>query len=257
VNELVKVDFYGDTILTQQVDDKTVRVVMKPMVERVGIDWESQRQRIMRDPILASSACMIQVETPAGSRDALTLTLNLIPGFWFGVDSSRIANDAARELVLTYQRECHEVLFRHFFGANDRQDFSEPLHEINTKARLVEIAMRLGGKAAGRKVWFEMGLPDIPEINGKHAAFKGKPTQGLEFVQQFLDDCTEEQTGGRVQASALYEAFCKWVERTKSPQMTQTAFGRSLNVLGLGKTRNERLRFYLGIRIRHESEMLG
>lgn len=35
-------------------------VAIKPICEAIGIDWEGQRQRIERDEILSSVACMIK-----------------------------------------------------------------------------------------------------------------------------------------------------------------------------------------------------
>ena len=39
---------------------------IKPICENIGIDWESQRQRIMRDDVLNSTACMIKVVAEDG-----------------------------------------------------------------------------------------------------------------------------------------------------------------------------------------------
>ena len=52
---------------------------IKPICENIGIDWESQRQRIMRDDVLNSTACMIQVVAEDGRvREMLSLPLQFL-----------------------------------------------------------------------------------------------------------------------------------------------------------------------------------
>ena len=42
-------------------------VAMKPLVEGMGFDWESQRQIIQRDEVLSEGACVIQVPSALGA----------------------------------------------------------------------------------------------------------------------------------------------------------------------------------------------
>ena len=52
---------------------------IKPICENIGIDWESQRQRIMRDDVLNSTACMIKVVAEDGRvREMLSLPLQFL-----------------------------------------------------------------------------------------------------------------------------------------------------------------------------------
>lgn len=140
-----------------------------------------------------------------------------------------------------------------------------PLHEINTKARLVEIAIKLGGKAAGRALWRDLGLPDVPELGGPadRVARPGTALSGLDFVRQFLADCTVEEPGAHAQASYVYRAYQQWAQRSEAPPMTLTAFGMCINALGVAKQRaragsgtGSHVVVYDGIRLKHPSEML-
>lgn len=87
MNAIVKVDFRGDTVTAVREGDQ-VLVAVKPIIERLGLDWEAQRQRITRDDVLASSTCMIRVETPAGQRETVALPLELLSGFLFGIETA-------------------------------------------------------------------------------------------------------------------------------------------------------------------------
>jgi len=46
------VDFYGDTLIAVRASDGTVYVPVRPICDVLGIDWNGQRRRINRDPVL-------------------------------------------------------------------------------------------------------------------------------------------------------------------------------------------------------------
>jgi hypothetical protein len=48
---------------------------IKPICERLGVDWEGQRQRIQRDPVLAKGTCVIKVPSAQGLQDTVALSL--------------------------------------------------------------------------------------------------------------------------------------------------------------------------------------
>ena len=89
-------------------------IAIKPICEALGIDEEGQRQRIVRDEILSSVACMIK----ATGRDGKQYEMCCIPykfvfGWLFSIDTSRV-NEEARPIVLRYKAECYEALYLHF-----------------------------------------------------------------------------------------------------------------------------------------------
>ncbi|MCB9993107.1 MAG: hypothetical protein H6873_05570 [Hyphomicrobiaceae bacterium] len=251
MSAIERVDFHGDTLFAERAESGPPLVAIKPIVERLTIAWHGQLERIKRDPILSEGIRMIRIPSPGGPQESTALPLNLIPGFLFGIDDSRIADAEARKLVLAYKRECHDVLYRHFFGPVADLLGDWPLHEINTRARLVDLAIRLGGKAAGRRLWAELGLPpldDRPPETRKGAL------QGLDFVRTFLAERTAETPGGRVQASRLKEAYDEWARETDAPSMTARAFAMCLDEIGIRKTQSN-VNFYLGLRILHWGEL--
>ena len=87
---------------------------MKPICENIGLDWEAQRQKIHRNQILNSTACMIKAVAQDGkNRENLCLPLEYLNGWLFGVDAARV-KPQIRERLLQYQRECFKVLNAHF-----------------------------------------------------------------------------------------------------------------------------------------------
>lgn len=252
MSALVKVDFYGDTLWANRNDDGIV-VAVKPIVERLGLDWSSQLQRIKRDEMLASSMVVITIETPAGARDSVALPMDMLPGFLFGISAERIADPDKREAVIAYKRECYAVLYRHFFGAKEDEPEAEAWdwEMINGKLSLVREARLAHGRKVSAALWVTLGLP-MPE--DETPSVVAQPTTGIGFVQNFLADCTEDDRAGRVQAVALKQAYDQWALETGAPHMTMTGFGRTLTALGLRKSRSQFV-FYFGIRIKHRTEV--
>ena len=132
-----EVAFYGD-----QVDiierDCELYVAMKPICERMGLNWDAQRQLIQRDPVLSSTACMIHAVGGDGkSREMTCLPLNKLNGWLFKLDVSRYEGEQ-RELLIRYQSECYDALHQHFMirprqvavMARQEELVQNQLHEI-------------------------------------------------------------------------------------------------------------------------------
>ncbi len=111
--------------------------------------------------------------TTASDATAVCLPLDLVPGFLFGVDASRVA-EAVRPKVLDYQRECFRVLADACLGSNRRQvgDGSRhaeilPPGPITTPdpklcLRMVTECRSTFGVQPARELWFILGLPRVP-----------------------------------------------------------------------------------------------
>lgn len=171
MGQIVTVNFRGDQLYGFENDDG-VFVALKPIVESMGMDWSAQLKRVKRDPILAEG--MAIMATPfgrGGDQDAVCLKMDLVNGWLFTIDSARIKDDAVREKVILYQRECHAVLFRHFYkGAKPNsepliiEDHEETQNPDGSKVRLVtECRQTFGTKASGQ-LWFQLGLPTVPAM---------------------------------------------------------------------------------------------
>lgn len=113
----VTVDFYGDEIPTALVvidEDgrQVIYVPVRPLVEYMGLSWSGQRERINRDAVLSQMVQGVRVtRTPGegGTQVMLCLPLDYINGFLFGINANRVKPEL-RERLITYQRECYQVL---------------------------------------------------------------------------------------------------------------------------------------------------
>lgn len=103
--------FYGDEITAVRTGEGRIFIPIRPIVERLGLNWSGQYSRIQRDPVLREeqSICVIQTDR-LGSREALCLPLDYLSGFLFGISAERVKPEY-REDVIRYQKECYRVLF--------------------------------------------------------------------------------------------------------------------------------------------------
>lgn len=109
------IPFHQHQIMTVRNDDG-IFVVMKPIVEAMGLHWESQRQRMQRHPLLNEGTCIIQVPSTGGDQEAVTLHLEQFHGWLITLSPDRIVETEKRELIIRYQREAFRVVFEHFHG---------------------------------------------------------------------------------------------------------------------------------------------
>lgn len=109
-NIIQTVDFHGQTLIAIPKDGQ-LYVGMKVICENIGIDWRSQRQRIMRNEVMKAGVVMITTPSKGGKQETLCLPLPMLNGWLFGIDVNRVKESATRDLLIQYQRECFGVLY--------------------------------------------------------------------------------------------------------------------------------------------------
>ena len=116
--EQKQVVFYDDQITAVLVEDTAgqhVFVPIRPICDFLGVAWTAQRQRILRDPVLAEELTPVIVTIMGtGQRvETLCLPLDYLSGWLFGINATRV-NPEARERLIRYQKECYKVLAEAF-----------------------------------------------------------------------------------------------------------------------------------------------
>ncbi|MBP8949631.1 MAG: ORF6C domain-containing protein [Candidatus Promineofilum sp.] len=101
--------FYEDEITAVRAGDGSVFVPIRPIVERLGLNWSGQYSRIRRDPVLSQVQGVCVIQTPGGRQEALSLPLDYLSGFLFGINADRVSPQY-RQDVIRYQMECYKVL---------------------------------------------------------------------------------------------------------------------------------------------------
>jgi hypothetical protein len=112
------VQFYGDELTAVRTKAGMVYIPVRPICQLLGVSWPSQRNRILRDPVLSDAAHNISVfvtntQGQGQHRDMLSLPLDFVSGFLFGINATRVKEDL-KERLIRYQRECYQVLSEAF-----------------------------------------------------------------------------------------------------------------------------------------------
>lgn len=144
--EVRTVTFYGDEIagaLIRLEDGEQIYVPVRPICQNLGVDWSAQRQRIMRDEVMASEVRFVVI-TPTNSRggdpNVLCLPIDLVPGFLFGISTSRVTKPGVQEKLTRYRRECFRVLWQAFRPDIVRADDLAPRPGVSGAQLAFEIA---------------------------------------------------------------------------------------------------------------------
>lgn len=163
MNQIVTVNFHGTEIYGFQ-SGKLVLVAIKPIVIAMGLDWSSQHKRIQRDPILSEGMVMMTIPFGAGGPQAMVcLELELLHGWLFRIDSSRIKDPEIQSRVQMFQRECYRVLHDHFSG--DREKLIREANEAESLSlRLVTEARHIWGEPVAAQLWEKRRLQMVPKM---------------------------------------------------------------------------------------------
>lgn len=111
--QTLEIQFHSQSLTAAMIGDIPC-VAMKPICENIGLEWRSQLNRIKRHPVLNSTVFMMDTVAEDGKmREMVMLPIKYLNGWLFGVDANRVKPEI-KERLLEYQRECFDVLNRHF-----------------------------------------------------------------------------------------------------------------------------------------------
>lgn len=148
-NKIQTIDFNGQQLLTIEQDGIHYTAV-KPIAENIGLDWRSQRQRILRDDVLSEGVVMITTPSKGGSQDMLCLPIDYLNGWLFGVDAKRVKAEIKPALI-QYKKECYKVL-------HDYWHTGQAIHPSANKESLSSVKDRNGLVKAARITQYKLGI---------------------------------------------------------------------------------------------------
>lgn len=157
MTQLMTVNFHGNALYGREIGG-TVFVAPKPIVEAMGLAWQSQLARIKRHHVLRQGITVMVIPTSTGPQSTVGLRLNLVPGWLFSISSPRIKDPATRRTVELFQHECFEVLWEHFSGKQRVLSISRRWIDLIHETRM------LFGRRAAVQLWRVLGLPEVPAM---------------------------------------------------------------------------------------------
>ena len=167
--QIATVDFHGHalTVITGPVGEHLV--AMKPIVEAIGLQWEAQLKRIKRHPVMSQGVFIMNTPSNGGDQQTTCLPLDMLNGWLFGVDASRV-RPQIRDTLIQYQRECFAALAAYWQkgeAINPKPATLTPAQQRHIQNRVAELARSPGNSFANVyrsiKDQFQVGsYKDVP-----------------------------------------------------------------------------------------------
>lgn len=213
------VEFHGHalTVITDQAGEKLVAV--RPICEAIGLAWNGQYERILRDDVLKSTVRIMRTVAVDGkSRELVCLPLDYLNGWLFGVDVAR-AKPEIREALNHYKRECFGVLAAYWQqgeAINPRSSESmqpEHVERRPLRGRLVLVV------SYGGRLWFgAANLCSALDIGSAGRFLRNLPVQHKRKLTQgnrelWLVDVEGARRVGDYCKAPVAEEFRPWLAR--------------------------------------------
>lgn len=181
------VNFYGDQISVALVGAEEAYVPLRTISEFLGLAWGSQRNRLLRDEVLSERAHTVKMRGADGrQRDMLCLPLDLLPGWLFGINSSRVKPELAPKMK-RYREECFRVLWREFQAERQAQT---PAASRTTLAHVREMGLAIV-QLAEQQMALEGRVEEVDmrlgQVAGQQMVVRGE----VEVVSSRLDRAAE------------------------------------------------------------------
>lgn len=152
-------------------------VPIRPICEAIGVSFQGQHNKLKEDPLLASTVNLrLMVGADGKNREMVCLPIMYVYGWIFRIDSRNVSEDA-RESVQKYQKECYDVLYRHFHGRASRlQEF------VDIERQLMERRETLQNSLSELMKSVDSVKSEIKDIDKKFSDLKSErlnPTPSL------------------------------------------------------------------------------
>lgn len=128
--DLLPVPFHGKTLYVVDQDGEPF-TPMKPIVEGMGLNWDSQLDKVRANKARWGVA-IIAIPSRGGKQETLCIPLRKLPGWLATIHPSKVRPEI-RERIETYQRECDDALWAYWTQG----------HAINHRSALPALPYRM------------------------------------------------------------------------------------------------------------------
>lgn len=191
MSDIERVPFHGDFIEAIR-DDQGVWLPIKTMCATLGLNANGQRERLQRQP-WAVARVMRATGSDGKSYEMFCVSIDTLPSWLHGLESTRIKDAALRTKIVRYQLEAHRVLVAHFLPR------VQPQPEVVTyqAPHPAVHGARIGDTAEGRATVLR---------HWRHAAW-GSPDRRIRYSMQKIGGLMRRW--GHV-SSPYSIALCDW-----------------------------------------------
>ncbi|PAV01587.1 hypothetical protein CBG25_15820 [Arsenophonus sp. ENCA] len=128
----INVSFYGDDLYVVNYNNEPY-VPMKPIVEGMGLAWQSQFEKLKQR--FSKGITEIVIPTKGGQQSMICLALRKLAG-WLATISPNKVKSEIRDKVIQYQEECDDVLYEYWTTG-----------EVKKKEDKLSVLNRLSGES--------------------------------------------------------------------------------------------------------------
>jgi hypothetical protein len=224
--------FYEDELIAVKMEDGSIYVPVRRLCDNLGVDWSAQRRRINRDEVLSIAMRGVAVTTTpqnadqhGGRQEMACLPLDLIPGWLFGITTSRV-NEDIRDKLIRYRRECFRVLWD-AFKTDLLPELQEPATDLTPADQMViqaKAVYDLARHQASMERWLvhhDRRLDDVEEI-----------VEDLRLRMQGPDVLITDRQAGEIAAAVKSVAF-ELTQRDKSRNWYQSIYSELYRRFGV------------------------
>lgn len=111
MSSLIPVPFRATTLFLIDVDG-TPYVPMKPVVEGMGLAWQTQHRKLSENKERWGITIMV-IPTESGQQDMTCLPLRKLPGWLMTIYPNKVKPEI-RDNIIAYQNECDDVLWEYW-----------------------------------------------------------------------------------------------------------------------------------------------
>lgn len=145
--EMLKVPFLGNELIIVSNDGEPY-VVMRSIVDSMGLDWKSQYNKIFQRFRSCVVEITMQLPYDVQRRKVVCMKLKKLPAWLYTIQPNKVKPEI-RERIIRFQEECDEVLWQYWTTGVARRD--------EVKARLAaideaEYQSAIRGSMAGREL---------------------------------------------------------------------------------------------------------
>lgn len=141
MSNLVNVEFYGDQLMIVNHNGEPY-VPMKPVVENMGLAWQSQLYKVSKNPKRWGITKMV-IPTQSGMQEMVCLPLRKLFG-WLATVSPNKVNPSIKDKIIRYQDECDNVLWQYW--TNKHQSMQDELNKLIAQESISQAKGSFHGK---------------------------------------------------------------------------------------------------------------
>ncbi|MGO8738602.1 phage antirepressor N-terminal domain-containing protein [Rhodoblastus sp.] len=165
MQDLITIDFYGDSILALETEDGSHYVAVLPICERLGVSRQGQQQKINAAPERWGGKVFL-LPSAGGEQETLCLPMSKIAGWLLTIHANKV-NPEVRDTLLRYQNEADAVLDRHFrLRAKELSAELEEAWELHRRAKCFALANSARMNRIARLQEAGVSYLDMPAVLG-------------------------------------------------------------------------------------------